>query len=123
MLSGLLVIFPVIIAFLTGTNIGIIVMQPVPEELKEGSFYHPKKDVKLGPVLLFLTGIVPLLELFVFCYSMAMGMQMASAMFLNFTWENAVALALPRIRMYLILCVPLLFVSALAEARVIKEFK
>ena len=123
MLSGLLVIFPVIIAFLTGTNIGIIVMQPVPEELKEGSFYRPKKDVKLGPVLLLLTGLVPLLELFVFCYSMAMGMQMASSMFLSFTWKNAVALAVPRIRMYLMLCVPLLFVSALAEARVLKEFK
>lgn len=123
MLSGLLVLFPVLIAFLTGTNIGIIVMQPVPKELKEGSFYRPRKDVKLGPVLLLLTVLVPLFELFVFCYSIGMGLEMAPSMLLDFTWENAMILAIPRIRMYLVLCVPLLFVSALAEARVIKEFK
>ncbi len=123
MLSGLLVLFPVLIAFLTGTNIGIIVLHPIPEELREGSFYRPKENVKLGPFLLLLTALVPLFELFVFCYSIAMGMEMASSMFLSFTWENAVVLAVPRIKMYLMLCVPLLFVSALAEARVIKEFK
>jgi len=123
MLSGLLVLFPVLVAFLTGTNIGIIVLHPVPEEIREGSFYRPKKDVKLSPFLILLTALVPLLELFVFCYAMALGMQMAASMFLSFTWQNAVALAVPRIRMYLMLCVPLLFISALAEARVIKEFK
>ena len=123
MLSGLLVLFPVLIAFLTGTNIGIIVMQPVPKELSEGSFYRPRKDVKLSPGLLLLTVLVPLFELFVFCYSIAMGLEMASSMLLNFTWENAMILAIPRLKMYLVLCVPLLLVSALAEARVIKEFK
>ena len=122
MLSGLLVLFPVLIAFLTGTNIGIIVMQPVPEEVREGSFYRPRKELKLGPFLLMLAALVPLLELFVFCYAMAMGLQMASSMLLNFTFENAIALAIPGIKMYLMLCVPLLFLSALAEAKVIKEF-
>lgn len=122
MLSGLLVVFPVLIAFLTGTNIGIIMLQPIPEELKEGTIYRAKENVKLGSFLLFLTVLVPLFELFVFCYSIAMGMEIASSMFLNFTWDNAVALAIPRIRTYLMLCVPLLFISALAEARVIKEF-
>ncbi|MEE8638404.1 MAG: stage II sporulation protein M [Candidatus Margulisiibacteriota bacterium] len=123
MLSGLLVLFPVLIAFLTGTNIGIIVLHPVPKELKEGSFYRPKPEIKFGPFLLLLTALVPIFELFVFCYSIAMGLEMASSMFLNFTWENAVILAIPRIKMYLMLCAPLLFISALAEARVIKEFK
>jgi len=123
MLSGLLVLSPVLIAFLTGNNIGIIVLHPVPEELSQGSIYRAKGEVRLGPFLLLLLAMVPLIELFVFCYSIAMGMQMASSMLLDFSWANAVVLALPRILTYLIFCIPLLFISALAEARVIKEFK
>jgi hypothetical protein len=123
MLSGLLVLFPVLIAFLTGTNIGIIVLHPIPEELKEGNIYRPREEVKLGPVLMVLTALVPLLELFVFCISIAMGLEMASSMLLDFTWENAILLAIPRLKTYVMVCVPLLFISALAEARVIKEFK
>jgi hypothetical protein len=121
MLSGLVVLFPVLIAFLTGTNIGIIVLHPIPEELKEGNIYRPRRDVVVGPFLLFLTVLVPLFELFVFCFSLAMGLSMASSMLLNFTPENALALAVPNLRMYLRVCVPMLFISALAEARVIKE--
>ena len=123
MLSGLLIFFPVLIAFLAGTNIGIIVLQPIPAELKEGSIYRPKEGVVLSPFLILLTALVPLLELFVFCYSIAMGIQIASEMFLNFTINNAITVALPRIYMYVRLCVPLLFISALAEARVIREFE
>lgn len=123
MLSGLLVLFPVLIAFLTGSNIGIIVLHPIPEELEQGSIYRAKGEVKLGPFLLLLMAMVPLIELFVFCYSIAMGLQMASSMLLDFTWQNATILAIPRITTYMRLCVPLLFISALAEARVIKEFR
>jgi hypothetical protein len=130
MLSGLLVLFPVLIAFLTGTNIGIIVLHPIPEDLKEGNIYRSRKEVKLGPFLMILAALVPLLELFVFCISMAMGLEMASEVFLRFPAINggeyirlAFVLAIPRLKTYLMVCVPLLFVSALAEARVIKEFK
>jgi hypothetical protein len=122
MLSGLLVLFPVLIAFLTGTNIGIIILHPIPEDLKEGSIYRPRKEVKLGPFLMILTALVPLLELFVFCISIAMGLEMASSMLLDFSWQNGVTLAIPRLKTYVMVCVPLLFISALAEARVIKEF-
>jgi hypothetical protein len=59
-----------------------------------------------------------------------MGMEMAFEIFRKFSALNltqyinlAIALAIPRLKMYLMLCVPLLFVSALAEARVIREFK
>jgi hypothetical protein len=122
MLSGLMVLFPVLIAFLTGTNIGIIVLHPLPEELREGNIYRPKEAVRLGPFLILLTALVPLLELFVFCFSIALGLEMASSMLLDFSWQNALALAIPRIMTYLRLCVPLLFISALAEARIINEF-
>ena len=123
MLSGLLVLFPALIAFLTGTNIGIIILHPLPDELKEGNIYRPREKVSFGPLLALLAALVPLLELFVFCYAIAMGLRMASSMLLNFTLENAMLLALPYLQMYLKVCVPLLFVSAMAEARVIKEFK
>jgi hypothetical protein len=59
-----------------------------------------------------------------------MGLEMASEVFLGCSSIDCVgyirlaaALAVPRLKTYLMLCVPLLFVSALAEARVIKEFK
>ncbi len=130
MLSGLLVVFPVLIAFLTGTNIGIIILYPLPDEVKGLNIYRPREAVSFGPFLALLTALVPLLELFAFCAAIAMGLEMASEIFVGCSSIDcggyvrlATALAIPRLRTYLILCVPPLFVSALAEARVIKEFK
>lgn len=128
MLSGLLVVFPVLIAFLTGANIGIIILQPLPEEVKGVNIYRPREVVSIGPFQVFLAILVPLLELFAFCYAVALGLQMAPEILLRFPTINcgefinlAWGLAAPRILTYLRVCVPLLFVSALAEARVIKE--
>ena len=130
MLSGVLVFLPFLIAFLTGLNIGIIVLEPVPEDLKQINVYRPREEVEMTPYLLLLSALVPLLELFVFCFSIAMGMEIAMEIFIEFPALNltqyfnlAIALAIPRLRMYLMLCVPLLFISALAEARVIREFR
>lgn len=130
MLSGLLVVFPVLIAFLTGTNIGIIILHPLPEEVKDVNIYRPREAISFGPFLALLTALVPLLELFAFCAAIAMGLEMASEIFLGCSSIDcggyvrlAVALAVPRLKTYLMLCVPPLFISALAEARVIKEFK
>jgi|GEM_PF-2253728 len=128
MLSGLLVVFPVLIAFLTGTNIGIIILHPLPEEVKGVNIYRPREVVSVGPFQVFLAVLVPLLELFAFCYALAMGLQMAPEILLQFPTINcgefiklALDLAVPRVVTYLKVCVPLLFVSALAEARVIKD--
>ena len=120
MLSGLLVFFPVLIAFLTGTNIGITVLFPIPEEVGR-TIYRPNREVVVGPLFFLLTALVPLLELFAFCFAIALGLQMASAMFIDFRWANAVDLALPRLVLYLQVCLPSLFVAALAETRLIKE--
>jgi hypothetical protein len=130
MLSGALIILPFLIAFLSGLYIGIIVLEPPPEDLMPASVYRPPEEVKITPYLLLLSAMVPLLELFVFCYSIAMGMEIALEILAKGSLTNlqsyinlSIALAIPRISMYLMVCVPLLFVSALAEARVIREFK
>ncbi len=122
MLTGAFIVFPFIIAFITGTNVGIISLQPVPPELEETTIYR-RREMRPGIISLLGVLLVPLLEISAFSISMAMGMAMGIGMYLNFSLLRLTVLVLPRIFAYLIVIIPILFVSALLEAGAIKDLQ
>lgn len=119
MLSGIFIIFPFIIAAITGMNIGIILFEPVPEEFEKE--VSSEEKVEVNPIIPYIGALlVPVLELSVFCVSLAMGMTLGLALVSNYTPAYMAVLALPRIKAYLVLGVPILFISAALEAWTIK---
>ncbi|MCX5726699.1 MAG: hypothetical protein NT030_05945 [Candidatus Saganbacteria bacterium] len=118
MLSGVFVIFPFIIAVLTGLNIGIILLQPIPPEFEA---IFPEEQIEINPAIPYLGALlVPILELTVFSTSIAMGMTLGLSILLNFKPVYIYLLILSRVQAYLIFGVPILFISALLETLALK---
>ena len=113
MCSGILIIGPYLIAFLTGMNIGIILIEA--PEIK------PAKEPKAPSPFLLLTPVIVVIELSVFCFALAMGMSMALELLKGYSWTNFLNLLIPRAITYLRFGPPLLLLSAILEAKVIKE--
>jgi len=122
MMSGAFVLLPFIIAFLTGMNIGIVSLEPMPEELQKSTVYG-KKNFRPGLISFAGVLLVPLLEVASFCISIAMGMSLAVGMFFNFRFLMFLALAPSRMFAYFVVIVPILFLSALLETGAIKELQ
>lgn len=122
MMSGAFIVLPFIIAFITGTNIGVISLYPVPPELEEATIYR-RKEARPGIISLLGVLLVPLLEISAFSISMAMGMAMGIGMYFDFGLLRLSVLAVPRMLAYLVIIVPVLFVSAILEAAAIKDLQ
>jgi hypothetical protein len=128
MISGLFVIFPFIIAFLTGMNIGLTVFIP-PEVTLEGyDLGRTHGTVSLFKVMFFSTFIL-IFEIITFSLALGMGMSLGVAMAAvsaaSATASNGAAMFIAellslRISTYLTVCVPLLAISAYMEASIIK---
>lgn len=124
MSSGLFIILPVIIAFLTGMNIGLTVFIP-PDLSIEG--YHIKEvrdPIKAFRMVLFST-LVLISEVLVFSMALGMGMSLGSAAATITSESMYSALFLSellsiRMQAYVALCVPILAISAIMEASIIK---
>ena len=128
MISGLFVIFPFIIAFLTGMNIGLTVFIP-PKAAIEG--YEISNMHGAGKVLkmMFFSTSVLVLEVITFSLALGMGMSLGIAVAAVSGASPAASggaslfiaeLLSMRLRTYMIFCVPALAVSAYMEASVIK---
>jgi hypothetical protein len=128
MTSGLFVIFPFIIAFLTGMNIGLTVFMP-PEMTLEGfESVRVRGDENMFRIMVFSTFVL-VFEIITFSLALGMGMSLGVAM-AAVSGASATAttgaaafiaeLLSLRFRAYLLFCVPILAVSAYMEASVIK---
>ena len=78
MLSGLFIIFPYIIAFLTGMNIGLTVFIPTGKYLEGYKIRIINSASKAVRIALFST-LVLVIEVVVFSIALGMGMALASA--------------------------------------------
>jgi hypothetical protein len=128
MISGLFVIFPFIISFLTGMNIGLTVFMP-PQVTIEG--YEIGRTHEAGSIfkIMIFSSFVMVLEVIIFSLALGMGMSLGVAVAVI---SNANPSASPgasvflaellsiRLRTYMVICVPILALSAYMEATVIK---
>jgi hypothetical protein len=124
MISGLFIVFPYIIAFMTGMNIGLSVFIPPAMSAEDFGDMSIRSRVKMIRSMLFST-IVLFLEVTIFSVSLGLGMSLASAAstITNDSYTSALFLSellAVRLNAYIIICVPLLLLSAWLEARVIK---
>lgn len=128
MISGLFVILPFVITFLTGMNIGLTVFIP-PKVNIEGYELGPAHGAGKMFKMVFFSTFVIVLEIISFCVALGMGMSLAVAV-------AAVSAASPtavdgaslfvaellslRLQAYMLFCLPVLAISAYMEASVIK---
>lgn len=127
MLSGVLIVVPALMAFLTGLNIGIVV-------LKGGEIGVPGGEQPLGAVLgerepdaaprwAIVCGVMVLaLELPSFWISVGMGIGLARKLTApgQYTLGMMSALVTERVHAYWMIVLPALFLSAIAETAAIR---
>jgi hypothetical protein len=121
LISGLFIIFPYIIAFLTGMNIGLTVFIEPDGTLERIEISTPEKAIRF----MLLSMLVLVFEVSVF--SIALGLSMSMATAASTITVNNITNALflseilsVRLAAYFDICMPILFVSAIMEAMVIK---
>jgi hypothetical protein len=128
MMSGLFVILPYIIAFLTGMNIGLTVFIPPKANIEGYEMGHPHGAGKMFKMMVFSTCVL-VLEIVTFSLALGMGMSLSIAVAAVSTANPSASpgasmflaeLLSMRLRTYILICVPVLAVSAYMEARVIK---
>ncbi|MFH1710587.1 MAG: hypothetical protein ABH860_05965 [bacterium] len=128
MISGLFVILPFIIAFLTGMNIGLTVFIPPKATIEGYEIGHVHGAGNMFIMVLFST-FVMMLEVITFSLALGMGMSfgvaVAAVSSANPSASAGASLFLAelltlRLRTYMLFCVPVLAVSASLEASVIK---
>ena len=118
MISGGLVIFPILFDLLTGLNVGTIMLMDA-EEAPETSAPSAEPGQARAWVG-FLSIFVILVELTSFWFAIGMGMKLGQEMRAGFSWETFAAAAAPRIVAYVLIIVPSLLASAAAETAAIK---
>jgi len=124
MLSGLFIIFPYIIAFLTGMNIGLSVFIPTEASLEGYEVRVIDSPAKAVRIAVFST-LVLIIEVVVFSLALGMGLALASASASIETADFSASLFLAEListqmNAYIYICVPLLALSAFFETSVIK---
>ena len=127
MVSGVFVVLPAAVAFLTGINIGIIVLKAGEVEMPNGgrplaAAMAPNAEYEVAPWVSLCSVTVLILELPSFWISVGMGIGMARDLTRvgQYTLAHMGALLDPRIAAYLSIIVPALFLSALAETAAIR---
>jgi hypothetical protein len=124
MLSGVLIVVPAAMAFLTGLNIGVVVLKarelvlPGTEPPASG----PEEPTAAPRWASFCGALVLALELPSFCLSVGMGIGMARKLTApgQYTIEMVRALVAERIHAYWMIILPALLISALAETAAIR---
>ncbi len=128
MLSGLFVILPFIITFLTGMNIGLTVFIP-PNSAGMGFDMGEIRIVNNMFLMMLFSTLVIVLEILVFSVALGMGMSIALAVSAVSNSSPAAvekisvyiaAMMALRVHAYFLVCVPILAVSAFMESSVIK---
>jgi len=128
MISGLFVVFPFIITFLTGMNLGLTVFIPPKMTIEGYEMGHAHGAEKIFKMMLFSTFVI-VLEIISFCLALGMGMSLSVAVAAvssaSPTAIDGVSLFIAellslRLQTYMMFCVPILAISAYMEASVIK---
>lgn len=116
--SGVFIILPFLITFLTGMNIGVTIFLPHPK----GIDANPAADELHGGALkiALFSMLVLLIEVLTFSLAMGMGMSLAVNAASNYKYTYVMTQLIIRLKEYMIICVPALFISAYLEATVIK---
>ena len=127
MLSGVLIVAPALVAFLTGVNIGVIVLKAGEVELPTGErplaeAMDPSGDFEVAPWVSLCSLAVLMLELPSFWISVGMGIGLARELTKvgQYTLANMGSLLAPRVTAYTMLIIPALLVSAIAETAAIR---
>ena len=127
MASGVLVVLPGLVAFLTGVNIGVIVLKAPELEVpgadrRLADAVHAADDADVPQWVSLCSFAVLVLELPSFWLSVGMGIGMGRELTRvgQYTLANMEALLADRTAAYLMLVVPVLFLSALAETAAIR---
>jgi hypothetical protein len=127
MASGVLVVLPAAVAFLTGLNIGVIVLRSGEVEMPSGErplaeAMDPNAEHEVAPWVSLCSVTVLVLELPSFWISVGMGIGMARELTRvgGYTLATLRALLEPRVAAYLSIIVPALLLSALAETAAIR---
>ena len=127
MSSGVLVVLPAFVAFLTGLNIGVIVLKSGEVELPSGErplaeTMSDDGEADVAPWVSLCSLAVLVLELPSFWLSVGMGIGMGRALTAvgQFTAANLRELFAARATAYATIIVPILFLSALAETAAIR---
>jgi len=128
MLSGVLIVVPAAMAFLTGLHIGVVVLKAGELDLASGAERPPPpvqaaREGARAPAWVNFCGLlVLLLELPSFWISVGMGIGMARKLSAagQYNLDVARALVTERVDAYLMIIIPALFLSALAETAAIR---
>ena len=127
MASGVLVVVPALVAFLTGVNIGVIMLKAGEVELPSGErplalTMQPDDDVDVAPWVSLCSLAVLVLELPSFWLSVGMGIGMGRALTQagHYTLANMDSLLAERATAYVCIIIPALFLSAIAETAAIR---
>lgn len=124
MTSGLFIIFPFAIIFLTGMNIGLSVFIPPDAEMEKHSVRQPRAPGHLFRIMLYSTAVL-VFEVMVFSVALGMGISLAVATNSITSQDLTSALFLAelltmRIKAYMLICVPVIALSAWLESSVLK---
>jgi len=127
MASGVLIVLPALIAFLTGLNIGVIVLKAGDMELPSGErplaeTMGSEAEHEVAPWVSLCSLAVLVLELPSFWLSVGMGIRMGRELTKagQYTLANMSALLGERATAYCAIIIPVLFLSALAETAAIR---
>ena len=119
MVSGGLVVLPIVFDLFTGLNIGVIMLKDAEETLVE-----PRDDLPVTPRprawIGFLSLFVVMAELTSFWLAIGMGIKLGHEMQADFGWATFVRALGPRMLAYAVILVPALAASAVAETAAIK---
>lgn len=122
LLSGLIAFLPYLVAFFIGLNVGVLMFEPPKEVVGWG-----KSNITLSATraaladFLVSTGVIFFCELFVLSFALAFGVSAGVELGGAFTLGAIKQVLLPRIAVYFKCGLPLLFISALFEAKLIKK--
>lgn len=127
MVSGVLIVVPAAMAFMTGLNIGVVMLRAGELELPGGerplaAVLRPGEGVAIPAWVNFCGLLVLLFELPSLWISVGMGIGMARKLAApgQFTLEVMRALVTERVHAYWMIVLPALFVSAVAETAAIR---
>ena len=114
MISGGLVVLPIVFALFTGLNVGAVLLL----DAREAMTSEADDTRSSGPPRAwvgFCCLFTVIVEMAVFCLALGMGMRLGFEMHAAFGWETFAGAARPRALAFLILLVPALALAAVAE--------
>jgi hypothetical protein len=115
MISGGLLILPIVFDLFTGLNVGVIMLRDAQDSMEDGR--QPQADGHPPRAWIgFLCLFTVIVELSAFWLAIGMGITLGHVMRADFTWAAFAGAAEPRILAYLLVLVPALTLAAAAEA-------